>query len=351
MSGARLATDLGLELLEVDDPSTQVHAGLRAMLRVAPGDVAAEVRVSATGRGADVTEAPDALFSQDRAAVDVVLRGNPGIAYLVGNGELPASRVEDICTPEEWAVNPMRRELLEPRGVPFALLAAQFSPAGDVLGWGVNRSRPFSDDERAALRALVPFLRRAALDRERDALLLDLDRAVAAGCGLLVFRGAALAYANAEASTLLDRHGTTPAQVLAVARRHLSAAQRTGSLPTRRGALSLGWRPALQDSTSVVVDEVAGAARSSPGGEDARGLVPRQHEILCHLAQGWTAAAIGRRLGISERTVHKHLQHLYRALGVGDRLNAVIKGRELGLLPVLADCAALSDAYRRDGSR
>jgi DNA-binding NarL/FixJ family response regulator len=34
------------------------------------------------------------------------------------------------------------------------------------------------------------------------------------------------------------------------------------------------------------------------------------------LAGGWCAAATARRLGISERTVHKHLENLYRKLGL-----------------------------------
>lgn len=62
-------------------------------------------------------------------------------------------------------------------------------------------------------------------------------------------------------------------------------------------------------------------------------LTARQLAVLGLLADGLTAAAIGRRLGISERTVHKHLENLYARLGVGDRLAAVLGAREHGLLP------------------
>ncbi|MHA6796634.1 LuxR C-terminal-related transcriptional regulator [Pseudonocardia bannensis] len=50
------------------------------------------------------------------------------------------------------------------------------------------------------------------------------------------------------------------------------------------------------------------------------------------LAQGLTALAIGRRLAIAERTVHKHLQRTYAKLGVTDRLSAVLRAQRLGLL-------------------
>jgi DNA-binding CsgD family transcriptional regulator len=62
-------------------------------------------------------------------------------------------------------------------------------------------------------------------------------------------------------------------------------------------------------------------------------LTPRELAVLGELAEGLTAAAIGRKLVITERTVHKHLERLYTKLGVGDRLAAVLRAQRLGLLP------------------
>jgi DNA-binding CsgD family transcriptional regulator len=65
-------------------------------------------------------------------------------------------------------------------------------------------------------------------------------------------------------------------------------------------------------------------------------LTPRQLAVLGLLADGLTAAAIARRLGIAERTVHKHLEAVYDRIGVHDRLGAVLRARDLGLLPAAA---------------
>jgi DNA-binding CsgD family transcriptional regulator len=62
-------------------------------------------------------------------------------------------------------------------------------------------------------------------------------------------------------------------------------------------------------------------------------LTPREQVILAALARGCTAQGIAARLGISPRTVHKHQEHLYRKLDAVDRLSAVLRGQELGLLP------------------
>jgi DNA-binding NarL/FixJ family response regulator len=61
-------------------------------------------------------------------------------------------------------------------------------------------------------------------------------------------------------------------------------------------------------------------------------LTPRELAVLGLLADGLTAAAIGRKLLITERTVHKHLERLYTKLGVGDRLAAVLRAQRFGLI-------------------
>lgn len=55
---------------------------------------------------------------------------------------------------------------------------------------------------------------------------------------------------------------------------------------------------------------------------EALGLTARQGEVLQLLATGVGEREIAARLGISQRTVQKHLQHCYRRLGVRDRSQA-----------------------------
>ena len=61
-------------------------------------------------------------------------------------------------------------------------------------------------------------------------------------------------------------------------------------------------------------------------------LTRRERTVLGYLADGLTADAIARQLGASPATVRKHLQNLYAKLGTSDRLGAVFRGRDLGLL-------------------
>ncbi|WP_305965153.1 LuxR C-terminal-related transcriptional regulator [Streptomyces sp. IMTB 2501] len=62
-------------------------------------------------------------------------------------------------------------------------------------------------------------------------------------------------------------------------------------------------------------------------------LTPRETTVLLLLTGGLTTDAIGRRLGISVRTVHKHVENIYRELGTRDRVGTVLRAQQLGLGP------------------
>jgi DNA-binding CsgD family transcriptional regulator len=67
------------------------------------------------------------------------------------------------------------------------------------------------------------------------------------------------------------------------------------------------------------------AASRVPDAHLAESLTPREREVLRWLAAGKTDRDIGAILGISARTVHKHLQHIYEKLGVETRTAAVMR--------------------------
>ena len=61
-------------------------------------------------------------------------------------------------------------------------------------------------------------------------------------------------------------------------------------------------------------------------------LTERERVVLSCVAEGLTAAAIGRRLAIAPGTVSKHLEHVYRKLDASDRVSAIRAAAALGLL-------------------
>jgi DNA-binding CsgD family transcriptional regulator len=67
----------------------------------------------------------------------------------------------------------------------------------------------------------------------------------------------------------------------------------------------------------------AGQALTAMAGSGLADPTEREIQILRLVADGRTNASIARSLGVSPRTIAKHLEHLYRKLGVSSRAAAV----------------------------
>ena len=66
-------------------------------------------------------------------------------------------------------------------------------------------------------------------------------------------------------------------------------------------------------------------------------LTVRQLECLAWVQAGKSANDIGCILGVSGRTVEGHLARACEILGVRTRVQAVLRARELGILPGVRD--------------
>lgn len=87
------------------------------------------------------------------------------------------------------------------------------------------------------------------------------------------------------------------------------------SIPLLRGEHVVGVFGQLSD-----VEE-------EPSAHPELGLTPRQAEILALLERGRSTAQIAEELHLSKETVRNHIRHLFRAVGVNSRLEAVAVAR------------------------
>lgn len=189
-------------------------------------------------------------------------------------------------------------------------------------------SKPINVDElRARIRVHLANARRAQSAR----IALD-----AAGRHLVAFGpDGAVLWSTPQSNRLLERSGVD-ADGQAGMSRSFSAwrLQQGDNLTPGNGFdLSLPGAPKLQLAFLGVVggDEylfrLSGAAEE--GQEDALrqnfGLTQRESEVLLWIARGKSNRDIGEILGLSPRTVNKHLEQVYTKLGVENRASAAIK--------------------------
>ncbi len=77
---------------------------------------------------------------------------------------------------------------------------------------------------------------------------------------------------------------------------------------------------------AVVIRHLSGTRQRTSADE----LTPREREVLCLLAQGYTNYQIARQLGLSIRTIETHLTHIYDKLNVGSRTEAALWAQRKG---------------------
>jgi DNA-binding NarL/FixJ family response regulator len=101
------------------------------------------------------------------------------------------------------------------------------------------------------------------------------------------------------------------------------------------GAAGFIAKTATPEAIVAMVETVLNGGLAFSAGETSGAmpvLTTRQAEVLALLAEGHANKEIRYRLGIAERTVRAHLTELFTLLGANSRMQAVIRGRELGLI-------------------
>lgn len=97
------------------------------------------------------------------------------------------------------------------------------------------------------------------------------------------------------------------------------------------GEIVRGRTVVAPELTGVLARAVQGDARIDRDPERGLDLTPREHQILCHLAEGYSNKSIGKRLGIADGTVKLHVKAILRKLDVHSRVEAAVIAVERGL--------------------
>jgi PAS domain S-box-containing protein len=101
----------------------------------------------------------------------------------------------------------------------------------------------------------------------------------------------------------------------------------------RRVEVDISSTQLLQHGSIVGVFGLADpTGEPSPGPTSSVHLTPRQLDVLRYIAAGHSTDNIAKTLGISTETVRNHVRGLMGRLGVHSRLEAVIRGHQLGLV-------------------
>lgn len=231
-----------------------------------------------------------------------------------------------------------------PAGSRFTL-SARLSPPGfsPLVSIDLDRDRcDFTGEESLLLELLRPHLReayericaaerrrRTGLDTGRGTAVLLLDR------DLRPMRGASVQPLHTPAPEALHSLPRSMAEVAwlhygSFCRESLAGSnwslKRTAQGESSLEVLGMDWETdSGQTRVTRRMDGSRAAAPSVPPPLNALrtlGLTPREAEVLFWVSEGKGNEVIGRLLGVSPRTIQKHLETVHRKLGVENRTAA-----------------------------
>lgn len=279
------------------------------------------------------------------AFVRHVLRGLPKLVSCasISYNEINTrrGRIEWVAEPDESTRFPGCEEILSRHIYP--------SQDSASLARVLNRdTTEFSDRERLLLNLLRPHIRRryeqAEALTELRAQLALLSRGIeAAGAGLVVLGPDGRVVSTTEAAQgwlrrylgWKDSSRHLPSPLAAWLAAHRADAAAPGEIPpppapfvTDVDGQTLSVR-ALREAAGhlLVLREIT--HHIDPARLRAQGLTAREAEVLGWVAEGKTNWKIAAILGLSPRTVHHHLEHVYAKLGVETRTAAARRAREI----------------------
>lgn len=82
--------------------------------------------------------------------------------------------------------------------------------------------------------------------------------------------------------------------------------------------------PRAAAAVTAAMRDHGASARDWTALQAFHGLTAREQEVVDLLCLGWSNAAIGDRLGLTEKTVKNHLNHAFAKLGVASRAEAIV---------------------------
>lgn len=282
------------------------------------------------------------LSTEEVARVAGLLNQSPFPAYYLATGDPLWKMVTDFMPMEDFRATDLWKQGLNPLAIDYQLCGMLAVENGVVHGLTLNRThRPFEEGERKLLNALhahlvTSYVNAMAFARAKASLgELQAAMETSPGAFACLRSNGSLAWMQERARDWLSKFYVDEAFAengLPVSLEHLRSTQHDTSTP-------------------IHVEKVAGSeilfsclSPSPMGGsilrlqrrvrkpavrfQDQSALSKRENEVLRWMIEGKRNREIASILGISERTVEKHVERVLTALEAENRASAIVRALE-----------------------
>jgi DNA-binding CsgD family transcriptional regulator len=339
--------DVARELGGVGDLEA-LHAGVLPQLRrLVPYDTASfnEIAPSAGEAVVSVVEPVDAMFEGGEEIFGIYAHQNPLVGAAQRHGDTGVRKFSDFISRRELHRLDIYDLVYAAIDVEHQIAFTMPAPSERVIGFALNRKGgDFSERDRTILEAIRPFVVQAYIDaaaRARTrATVAALEWATDSSAHAVIVLGRegqielatdlATSWLSGLTDVGLGIHLPEPLRAWSAAqgrraREHCHAG-RPLELCAGEATLTAQFIPGGADRLDAILLRQRAPLRT--GAMLALGLTNREIEVLRMLAHGLSNGQIALELALSERTIAKHLEHIYAKLGVGNRTAAVARARD-----------------------
>ena len=269
---------------------------------------------------------------------------HPTVMHYLTTGEGDVTRISDFMTYREFRRTDLHNEFYRPMGIPYGIGFGLSLSQDSLIGIGLHRSgKDYTERDRRVLSELHPHIRQAyenaqAVTRLQHGTAAIHDALDALGSAVICLTpSSTIRWMTPLAERLLLRyHLLVPRQpdhLHQTITGWLQAQEAIFSTPTAlphalhplvirgpEGTMTIRLMRHGQFHLLVLDETRPSVPRAALAG---LGLSARETEILGWVMHGKTSPEIATILGISPRTVHKHLERIYQKLGVENRHSAM----------------------------
>lgn len=317
------------------DPAPEFEAVLAMLMKLIPCESASFNDMTlATGdfRYVIAPAGYEILAQRLKPEYDRFAHQHPLIARALLTPTSGAMRFCDVPAEPPFIETDLYRYFFEPFGIRYQLVIQLPSPPDVLVGYALNRSAEqgeFSDRDVEMLNALggnLAMHHRVVMHAGRSRAMAD--EADRDGWAVLTVRSSGVIEASSATSL---SPALTSGQSVPVAIARLLPSEGEVERGTTSHDVTIGderWRCVVQPvpagPTVLLIRRLGDEPAEATHLRDV-GLTPRQTDVAVALARtGDTNAQLARTLGMSEGTVKKHLEAVFRVLGVDNRGAAVV---------------------------
>jgi DNA-binding CsgD family transcriptional regulator len=342
------ALDFLREIEAVDELGAFPARALAGLEKLIPCDILSYNELELRQRRVLAISRPNGVFTADNfATFERLAPQNPLISHYARTSDGRPLKISDFVSQRQFHRLELFQELYRHVGAEYQLAVTIPSPPSIVIGIAFNRQRrDFTERERDLLTVVRPHLAYAyktiAARTRICAVRSGLERALEANDRAIVLIGPErrVTFATSRASEWFGfylgcplRGGSRLPDVLHGWVRYQSVCL-NNELPTRPNDDPLvfqreGRRLLVRflphgevgaEDTLLLEERHDSPPTSAPGAR----LTRREAGVLGLVAQGKTNRQIASTLVVSDRTVQKHLEHIYDKLGVRTRTAAAL---------------------------